>query len=307
MVPCTIEGDRQIWLIDTPGFDDTYRTDADVLREIANSLAGTYVKKIQLSGIIYLHRISDTRVGNAATRNLRMFKKLCGKDGLASVVLATTMWSDGSNREVERARENELQNGLDFWKTMIQLGSKVFRHDKGRRTAAEIIKYLINKQRRVVLDIQTEMIDENRTLADTGAGAEVVSDLERNTEMWTRTLESLKQELMEAMSKRDEESKKESEELKIEIAHYREKLEREAKSWQKLQANYDQLQMQMKEQHDEEIRKLTCNLEATKAMLSDAQRHGERLQQKEQELEKLNTRIRSLRVKNYRWPLLLRT
>ena len=82
----------QFYLIDTPGFDDTHKTDTQVLREITNWLSTAYTADLKLTGIIYLHRILDVKMGGSAMKNLRMFKKLRGDDSLGSVVLATTFW-----------------------------------------------------------------------------------------------------------------------------------------------------------------------------------------------------------------------
>jgi ankyrin repeat protein len=79
--------------VDTPGFDDTYRSDTDVLREIAAWLTDSYSNQVKLKGIIYLYRIMDERMQGSAKRNLFMFKKLCGPKPLNNVNLATTTWS----------------------------------------------------------------------------------------------------------------------------------------------------------------------------------------------------------------------
>ena len=85
--------DIRVHLIDTPGFDDTNRKDADVLKEVATFLASTYKENKKVSGILYPHRIIDIRMGGSAKRNLRMFMQLCGPDCFPNVVLVTTMWS----------------------------------------------------------------------------------------------------------------------------------------------------------------------------------------------------------------------
>ena len=113
-----------IYLVDTPGFDDTQRKDTDVLREIADFLNESYESQIHLSGIVYLHRISDTRLGGSGMRNLRMFKKLVGEDGLANVVFATTMWSMLPDLGAGYAREAELTQRNDFWQYMISKGKQ---------------------------------------------------------------------------------------------------------------------------------------------------------------------------------------
>jgi hypothetical protein len=89
--PASLPGSqRKFWLVDTPGFDDSRTSDSEILRALAAWLTETYSANIRLTGILYLHRILDIRLGGSAMRNLRMFRKLVGEQNLASVVLATT-------------------------------------------------------------------------------------------------------------------------------------------------------------------------------------------------------------------------
>ena len=125
--PCRISSTANVYLIDTPGFDDTNRSDNEVLCEIASWLTASYNAKIRLSGIIYLHRISDVRMQGSAKKNLFMFRKLCGPEALKNVILATTMWDRISETE-GKARENELTTTPDFWGWMLSQGSRIHRH-----------------------------------------------------------------------------------------------------------------------------------------------------------------------------------
>lgn len=176
---CVSKTDKRLFLIDTPGFDDTHKSDTDILREVADWLQRAYQNRILLSGIIYLHRITDVRMGGSAMKNLRMFKKLCGDNGLANVVLATTMWSSGVDEKTAVYREEQLRTQPDFWAKMVEKGSKIFRHDRGAASATEIVDYLISRKQTVVLDIQRELVDERKTLQDTAAGAEIQAEIER--------------------------------------------------------------------------------------------------------------------------------
>lgn len=45
----------------------------------------------------------------SAKKNLLMFKKLCGKDAMKNVILATTMWGKVSSEEGAQ-RETQLTN-----------------------------------------------------------------------------------------------------------------------------------------------------------------------------------------------------
>lgn len=69
-----------------------------------------------LSGIIYLHRISDIRMSGSSTKSLRMFRKLCGTENMSKVSLVTTMWDKVTPEEGAR-RERQLDGPDGFWST----------------------------------------------------------------------------------------------------------------------------------------------------------------------------------------------
>ena len=63
---------RTIYFIDTPGFDDTIRSDTEVLRELAHWFSKSYSDNIKLNGILYFHRISDNKMQGSAKKHLMM-------------------------------------------------------------------------------------------------------------------------------------------------------------------------------------------------------------------------------------------
>ena len=167
---------RIVRLFDNPGFNDSRRDDVEILAEIAFWLASAYAAdpKLLLSGIVYLHPINVPKMGKAAMDNLAMFKLLCGQESLGSVVLATTMWdSKGSGQDKER-RERQLKETESFWGSMIEHGSTVFRHPNTQASAFDIIDHIIELRRTVVLDIQKEMVDEQKIMENTSAGRELL-------------------------------------------------------------------------------------------------------------------------------------
>jgi hypothetical protein len=87
-----VHGDYEITLIDTPGLNDTYRNESEVLMEIASWLEKTYRNPPhhKLTGIIYLQALTNRRIYDSTLRNLRMFRELCGYDALRNAVFATT-------------------------------------------------------------------------------------------------------------------------------------------------------------------------------------------------------------------------
>ena len=191
----------KIYLVDTPGFDDDSRTDSEILQEVALWLNKAHSENLKLAGIIFLQRISDVRIGHSGVQNITMFRKLCGEDPLASVVLATTMW-DITDVGIAITREKELEQKPQLWKRMIDRGSCVFRHDEGKASALKIIDYLVQMKRPVTLDIQREMVDQNLDLIDTGAGSEVASAVKSVIERYERKLEEVEKDLKEAFDQK---------------------------------------------------------------------------------------------------------
>ena len=62
MIPVEI-GETRIGILDTPGFDDSGRTDSEILEHVARALTVRHDLEWQLKGTIYLHRIIDVRNG----------------------------------------------------------------------------------------------------------------------------------------------------------------------------------------------------------------------------------------------------
>ncbi|KIP01782.1 hypothetical protein PHLGIDRAFT_326849, partial [Phlebiopsis gigantea 11061_1 CR5-6] len=107
--PFELDGHR-VTLIDTPGFDDTLKTDTEILKLISTFLADSYRADTKLSGIVYMHRISDVRAGGISRRNFALLRALCGNAPLRNVVVATNMWGEvdaarGAQREAELAAD----------------------------------------------------------------------------------------------------------------------------------------------------------------------------------------------------------
>ena len=190
---------RTIFLVDTPGFDDTSRSDTEVLTDLASFLGATHSKDIMLAGIIYLHRITDNRMGGHAFRNLAMFRKLCGKNCMHKVVLATTMWDklkDADARREARRCEEELMNTEDWWGDMIDSGSKVFRHDRGIESALEMIDYLVGLGGGgIVTDVARELVEEGKTLEETNVGQEVQREILKAKERHEKELHAVRESL----------------------------------------------------------------------------------------------------------------
>ena len=228
-------------------------------------------------------------------KNLIMFQKLCGEDGLGSVVLATTRWSA---IPLKTAEDHESQLKAEFWKAMIDNGSEVFRQDRGRESALEIIQYLIRKRRPVTLDIQRDMVDKGLELNETAAGKEIVSEAEKQNKANEEKIALIREELKEALRRKDEAGKEELEELKAEtekeMRKYRDEL-------QKMKVGREELRRQMEEKYMKEKEELLQQMRANENLLKEEEHQRQAMQEKhKQELE-----LQKARLQNKYYQLLL--
>lgn len=197
-----------IYLVDTPGFDDTNMTDAEVLRHLADWLSFTYAHGIKLHGILYLHRITDVRMQGSARKNLIMFNKLCGEQALRKVALVTTMWENLKTQNEGENREKELRDKDEYWGWMSTRGSKIERHTNDPQSARRLVEMFVpsDKQKapeEVALTIQKEMADQNKSLEDTKAGEVVCNSIEKERIRINQILEECRQSAREAILQRD--------------------------------------------------------------------------------------------------------
>ncbi|KDQ53007.1 hypothetical protein JAAARDRAFT_39720 [Jaapia argillacea MUCL 33604] len=168
----------RVVLVDTPGFDDTKKTDTEILKMIGNWLAKTYGNKVKLAGILYLHRISDNRMSGSPLKNLRMFGKLCGDTAARRVVLVSSMWDRLQDQELARRREAELKD--NFWRGMLDNGASIDRSANSSESAWRIVRKVVqNKEEREALLLQEEMVDLQKHLNETEAGKALYTTLQK--------------------------------------------------------------------------------------------------------------------------------
>jgi hypothetical protein len=302
--PSTLLDGTKLFLVDTPGFDDTYRSDTDILKEIADWLSTAHEEKIKLAGIVYLHRIEDVRLGGAAMRNLRMFKALCGDNSLASVVLATTRWH---NVQLDEGllREEQLCSSPKMWKRMIDFGSKVMRQDRDEISACEILQYLIQRRKPVTLDIQVELVDNKKTLNQTGAGQELHAEIEKQKKEYEKQLTALRKEMEDKMNKMNADLKEQLQEERDELER---KLREAREHDRQLEANREEIRQQMALEAQRERNELQEQLRQAESQFAkeqfglqqQKQRHEYELQQRtlaaelrqrKEEIDKLRSRL----------------
>ncbi|KAF9450875.1 hypothetical protein P691DRAFT_843395 [Macrolepiota fuliginosa MF-IS2] len=180
---------RDIRFLDTPGFDDTYKTDAHILAQIADWLRETYEAGVKLSGILYLHRITDNRMTNTLLRNQEMFQNLCGSSALSNVMLVTTHWDQLETTDQGIKNEEELRS--NYWQPLLDGGSQMLRFEHTCSSAWNIISSL--PMTRKPLEIQREMVDEKKPLSETLAARSMFSWFHRVTKNLEQLIRRIKE------------------------------------------------------------------------------------------------------------------
>lgn len=195
-VPVNI-GRSKVLLIDTPGFDDSSRTDSEILTEISRLLSAQYEAGVSLKGVIYLHRITDIRYAGSSVKTLEIFKKICGKVALKNVLLVSTRWNE-VDEALGASRERQLRD--NFWAYMLGNGSTMARFYGNRESAIGIASQLMSGQS-IVLELQRELVEQGKTLKQTVVGAFVnddISELKAQYERELNELDRLRQTLRES-------------------------------------------------------------------------------------------------------------
>jgi len=167
IVPYPGDPSRRVIFVDTPGFDDTYIDDTEILRRIAVWMANSYNENMKLAGVIYLHEISQTRMLGTSRKNFVMFNRLSGDKAAKDVVLATTKWSH-IVEEVGKKREEQLTQ--THWKKMVSLGSQIRRFDDSHQSAWDIVDVILRTGAIEALLIQDELVNLQKDIPATEAG-----------------------------------------------------------------------------------------------------------------------------------------
>jgi GTPase Era involved in 16S rRNA processing len=144
VVPYPGDPTRRVVLVDTPGFDDTWVGDIQILKQIVEWVDRSCAQGMKLVGIIYLHDISQPRVASAK-ESLNMFQN---RNTVKNVILATTKW-DVVKPELGRQREQQLPQ---HWK-----GSDIVRFNDTPTSAREIVELILKKNPNDALPIREDL------------------------------------------------------------------------------------------------------------------------------------------------------
>ncbi|KAG9118712.1 hypothetical protein FRC07_006644 [Ceratobasidium sp. 392] len=205
-----LEDGTLVKLVDTPGFNDSLRSDLEVLDEIATALKTWGEKDFNIHGVIYLHRISDLRMSGSSRKSLTAFLNICGEQAMSHVSIVTNMWGSISYEEGE-TREAELRLDDLFFKKPIAAGAQILRNDNPPTSTREILRQAI-RPNPVQLLIQKELLDDESDLLETTAGAELNREMAEQRAQHEAELQKISQEYELAQQQQDAETQEELEE-----------------------------------------------------------------------------------------------
>ncbi|PUU75419.1 hypothetical protein B9Z19DRAFT_994853 [Tuber borchii] len=195
----------KITLVDTPGFGNTTKSDTEVLADICAWRLLSYKEKRLLSGIIYLHRITDVHLDSPPQKNLGMFERFCGPSVLQNVLLTTTQWSN-IDHMLGWQREEDLRR-QDFWGGLISKGASLERFMNTRESGLELIYKLMKKEPKP-LHIQDQIVEKGMALVETDAGRFINDELISLQKKYAKDLGTLERERQNAVTEKDDEMEK---------------------------------------------------------------------------------------------------
>ncbi len=131
-----------------------------------------------------------------------MFEKFVGEVALSNTVLVTNRWETVNIKEGEE-RLVELINNPDMWGDMIQKGSTVQRFSGTAQDTRRILRSVLNKRRRTILNIQQELVDRQLELSETEAGKTLLEEINRLQSKHMREMEKQRIETSIAVKSKD--------------------------------------------------------------------------------------------------------
>ncbi|KAJ4113297.1 hypothetical protein NW768_011580 [Fusarium equiseti] len=276
---------QRVYLIDTPGFNDTTRSDIDTLEILATYLGASYANGVRIHGIIMLHSISSNRMSGLSRFNLTLLKAICGLPMPTNLAIVTTMWPerpDLTRKRILEDREKELATEKFYFGELIAQGAGMFRHyENGHRdpslqtiSAQRIVSYLLGSSdhsRSYVLQLQREIVDEIKSLGQTTAGLAIAKRLQKALHEDKKAMKTLESETTGSPSRRGDQYTMQLQTLKSDTN----------KSIQKAEQEQQKLTRTMEDFHEAEK-------QAIEQRVSDLNHHFQtQLEAKEKEFQEL--------------------
>ncbi|KAK4184670.1 hypothetical protein QBC35DRAFT_477073 [Podospora australis] len=288
-------------LIDCPGFNDTKRSDEEILQEIVTFLSAKYGTGNLLSGILYLHPINKTRVQGSTMTQFCVFRELCGKNFFSNVILGTTFWQAASDPDKAAKHEKELFSTSEFFGDMIKLGARTVRISQVRKECLSVVELFAGNKKRIT-KAQDEMKKSGGSFNKTSAAGllnKINSGGLTGWRAWRQRRKMEKQDKINRIAMEAEQARVEKERIEAENAD-RERLRieqkrldmEESRRQEELENSRFILQRKLREEREEQDRRI-AQIQRD-AAAERARQDALRLQQRVQE-QQLQTRLKEER------------
>jgi hypothetical protein len=199
-VKCYQIPQTNFYLMDTPGFDDTFLSDAEILKEISDALMDAFHDEAEIQGALYVHPVVEARMRGSGRKNLIMFKKVLGAKGMKNCRLVTTKWTL-VDEAVGAAREKELCESNEFWAPLLKAGATTVRFHDSTESAMDVIRPLALGH-----SFEPQLVGEMRDgkrLDETEAGQQVNDDINKAHKANAAQIKELEKDMREALAKKD--------------------------------------------------------------------------------------------------------
>jgi len=120
---------------------------------------------IELTGVIYMRRITDTYNSGAEQQSFRIFSRMCGRQAADQVRLVTTMWDQVPDDDTSVL---QTQNRLETeWGYLLSAGALYRTFYNTSESAWEIVDGLGYERKALLL--QHELVNMGKKLEETTA------------------------------------------------------------------------------------------------------------------------------------------
>ncbi|KAK4465371.1 hypothetical protein QBC42DRAFT_261652 [Cladorrhinum samala] len=167
-------GQELVYVVDTPELDIATRSENDIFEEMTRFLGIQHETGCKLRGVIFVHPITQPTAQGSEPTCLRMFQELCGVEASGSLTVLTTRW-DEVDIYVGSQRHQELLSALQGAMTGCRTRARKF-HPPSASLAQSLVGRVFNNED-VVLEIQKDVMSDDKALSETAAGRFVIGKL----------------------------------------------------------------------------------------------------------------------------------
>ena len=169
-----------------------------------------------------------------------MLRELCGDTTLRNVVIVTNMWGEVT-QDVGEGREREL--AIKFFKPVLDKGARLARHHNIIQSAHDVIRSIM-KNVPIPLQIQRELVEEDKDITNTAAGETINEKLKEQMRKHQAELKVVQEEMMKALEAEDEETRQE---LEDETRRLQELMDKAKVDSENIASNYEEEKRRLEE------------------------------------------------------------